>query len=119
MENSLIIKFFAFIIKKFMVIYNNSGLEKVIDSVCGFFKSKAKGSVVCNYLSDSKKAGAYWKNSAVFKTIISPLRFVMFLADKFSSFFEKITKGSRIISLFDNIFNIPLKQYAKIMWGYV
>ncbi len=119
MENSLIIKFFTFLIKKFMVIYNNSGLEKIINSVCCFFKSRAKGSIVCNYLSDSKNAGAYWKNSAVFKAIISPVRFVLFVADKFCVFFDRILKGSRIISLFDNIFNIPIKQYAKIMWGYV
>lgn len=119
MKNSLIIKFFTLIINKFMVIYNNSGLEKIINSICCFFKSRAKGSIACNYLSNSKNAGAYWKNSAVFKTIVSPLRLVMFLAEKFSSFIEKILKGSRIISLFDNIFNIPLKQYAKIMWGYV
>ena len=119
MENSLIIKFFKLMINKFMVVYNNSGLEKIINSVCCFFKSRAKGSIVCNYLSDGKNAGAYWKNSTVFKAIVSPLRIVMFLAEKFSFFFEKITKGSRIISLFENLFNIPLKQYAKIMWGYV
>ena len=118
MENSIIIKFFAFIIKKFMVIYNNSGLEKIINSVCGFFKSKAKGSVVCNYFSNSKNEGAYWKNSTVFKIIIFPVRLLMLIADKFSAFFQRAFKNSRVISLFNNIFNISLKEYAKVMLGY-
>lgn len=119
MENSIIIKFFTFLIKKFMVIYNNSGLEKIIDSVCGFFKSKAKGSVVCNYLSNSKNAGAYWKNSTVFKMITSPVRLILVIADRFSAFFQRAFKNSRVISLFNNIFNIPLKEFAKVMLGYV
>lgn len=119
MENSIIIKFFTFLIKKFMVIYNNSGLEKIIDSVCGFFKSKAKGSVVCNYFSNSKNAGAYWKNSTVFKMITFPVRLVLIIAEKLSAFFKRAFENSRVMSLFNNIFNIPLKEYAKVMFGYV
>ncbi len=119
MINSLIIKFFSFLIKKFMVIYDNSFLEKTINSVCGFFKRKSNGSVVCNYMADSKNAGKYWTKSTVFKILTFHLRFLMIIGKKFSDFFKKLWNNSGIIGFFENIINVPVRDFAKIMSGYV
>ena len=119
MENSLIIKFFTFIIKKFLVIYNNSGLEKIINSVCCFFKKKASGSVVCRYFANNKNAGGYWKNSSVFKIVTFPVRLLMLIYEKFSVNINKLFKNSSILSAFDNILNIRICDYSKSLWGYV
>lgn len=119
MENSLIIKFFALLIKKFMIVYDNSFFEKAINSVCRFFKKKSNGSIVCKYMSDSKNAGKYWTKSTVFKILTLHLRFLMIIGEKFSEFFKKLWNNSGIISFFENIINVPMREFAKIMLGYI
>ena len=110
MKNSVIIRFFRFIIEKFLIIYNDSALERIISSVCTFFAKKAKGSVFCNFMSDDTRSGAFWKNSIAFKIIASPVRFILFLSEKLKLSFE----NSRIIVFLNNVLNISLKQYSKL-----
>ncbi len=111
MKNSLIVRFFEFIIEKFLIIYNNSTLERVISSVCDFFAKKAKGSVFCNFMTDSSRSGAFWKNSLVFKVISSNVRFVLTLGNKFKS----SLKDSKIVSFLDNVLNVSIRDYSKLM----
>ena len=111
MKNSLIIRFFKFIIEKFLIIYNNSALERVISSVCGFFAKKAKGSVFCNFMADSTKSGAFWKNSLVFKAISANVKFVLTLGNKFKTSLQ----NSKIVTFLDNILNISIRDYSKLL----
>ncbi|MBR3791696.1 MAG: O-antigen ligase family protein [Clostridia bacterium] len=110
MKNSAIIKFFTFMIGRLLAIYNDSILEKLIDSVCNFFKEKAKGSIFCKFMADSEKSGNYWKNSFVFKAISSNVRFVLSLGNKFKS----SLMNSKIVAFLDNILNISIKDYSKL-----
>ena len=111
MKNSLIIRFFRFIIEKFLIIYNDSLLERIISSVCGFFAKKSKGSVFCKFMCDDTKSGAFWKNSLVFKVISSNVRFVLTLGNKFKS----SLKDSKIVAFLDNILNISIRDYSKLL----
>lgn len=111
MKNSVIIKFFTFIIEKFIIIYNNSTLERVINSICNYFKEKSNGSVFCKFMSDSKKAGNYWKNSIPFRIMSANVRIFLSLGDKL----KNVLKNSKIVSFLDNILDISVKDYSKLL----
>ena len=115
MKNSLIVKFFRFIIEKFLMIYNDSTLEKVIDSVCGFFAKKSDGSVFCNFMRNDTKSGAFWKNSFVFKVMSSNVRLVLKVGNKFNS----SLKNSKIVTFLDNILNISIRDYSKLLASFI
>lgn len=110
MKNSAIIKFFTFMIGRLLAIYNDSILEKLIDSVCNFFKEKAKGSIFCKFMAEGEKSGNYWKHSLIFKTMSSNVKFVLSLGNKF----KVSLKNSKIVAFLDNILNISIKDYSKL-----
>ncbi len=110
MKNSVIIKFFTFMIGKLLDIYNDSTLEKLIDSVCNFFKEKAKGSIFCKFMAEGEKSGNYWKHSLIFKTMSSNVKFVLSLGNKF----KVSLKNSKIVAFLDNILNISIKDFSKL-----
>ena len=110
MKNSLIIKFLTIIVTKFVAVYNDSTLEKIIDSVCNFFKKKAEGSIFCKFMSDSSKSGNYWKNSFVFKVMSSNVKLVLSLGNKFRAYL----KASRISDFLDNVLDISIRDYSKL-----
>ncbi len=111
MKNSVIIRFFTFIIEKFIIVYNNSALERVINSICNYFKEKSNGSVFCKFMSDSKKAGTYWKNSIPFKIMSANVRLFLSLGDKL----KNVLKNSKIVNFLDNILDISIKDYSKLL----
>lgn len=110
MKNSVIIKFFTFMIGRLLAIYNDSILEKLIDSVCNFFKEKAKGSIFCKFMAEGEKSGNYWKHSLIFKTMSSNVKFVLSLGNKF----KVSLKNSKIVAFLDNILNISIKDFSKL-----
>ncbi len=111
MKNSVIIKFFTFIIGKLLAIYNDSTLEKLINSVCNFFKEKSKGSLFCKYMSDSEKSGKYWKNSIPFRVLSGNVKLFLSLGNKL----KNVLKNSKIVSFLDNVLNVPIKDYSKLL----
>ncbi len=118
MENSLIIKFFSYLARKFLIVYNDSAIEKVIGAVCGFFKRKAAGSFVCRYMSGGKRDGAYFKNSFLMKVLTFPLRLIMKIGSKIGETVEKISKNSLAEKIMENILNIPICNISRLTLVY-
>ena len=61
MQNSVIIRFIVFLFGKIVEIYDNSFLEKIIASVCGFFKKMANWSVICDSFRNKFLCVSFWR----------------------------------------------------------
>ena len=112
MNDSIIINFIITLFKKILEIYDNSFLEKIIASVCGFFKKSASGSVICNAFTNKFLCGSFWRESAVFKVITSPIRLLFALSKKLSAGIKERDENSAVMDLINNIFRIPVRQYG-------
>ncbi len=118
MKNSVIIGFIVALWNKFLTIYNNCFIERIIKSVCDFFKEKSKGSAICSIFKNNFLDGSYWRESALFRIITSPIRFLMHIADKAGDRLTVIREGSEFLKIFDNLLNIPLREYGILTLGF-
>ena len=114
MQNSVIIRFIVFLFGKIVEIYDNSFLEKIIASVCGFFKKMANWSVICDSFRNKFLCGSFWRESLVFKAVTSPVRLVLLIGRKCGDVISKRVNNSLILEIFQNLFNIPLREYGYI-----
>ena len=114
MRNSAIINFIVFLFNKIVKIYDNSFLEKIIASICGFFKKMSKGSFVCGLFKNKFLCGSFWRESVVFKIITSPIRLVLAIGKRFGGALSKKIDNSLILENISNVFNIPLREYGFI-----
>ncbi len=112
MGDSLIIGFIISLLKKIVVIYDNSFLEKIISSICRFFKRMASGSIICKSFTNKFLSGAFWRESAFFKAVTAPVRLLFAAADKLSEKIGKKNNNSAIEDILNNIFRIPVRQYG-------
>lgn len=114
MRDSAIIGFIVFLFRKIVDIYDNSLLEKIIASVCGFFKKMSDGSVICGAFKNKFLCGSFWRESLVFKAVTAPVRLVLAAGRKFGDSVAKRLQNSLILEILDNIFNIPMREYGFI-----
>ncbi len=114
MKDSLIVSFIVFICKKIFEIYNNSFLEKIIKSICEFFKKRADDSAFCKLFTNSYLDGSYWRNSIAFKILISPVRLIKIISKKCGDFLLDLEKNSEFFGIFDNLLYIPLREYGYL-----
>lgn len=114
MKNSIIIRFFITLWNKIFLIYNDSFVERAIGAVCGFFKRKSTGSIICGLFKNNFLNGKFWKKSLIFKIITSPIRLLKKFSNSMSGWITKIRNNSEILKIFDNLLYIPIKEYGLI-----
>ena len=118
MKDSVIIGFIVALWNKLLEIYNDCFIEKIIRSICNFFKEKSKGSAVCAIFKNRFLHGSYWRNSALFKIVTAPVRFLKFIAQKEGDKLIAIREGSEFLKIFDNLLYIPLREYGILTSTY-
>lgn len=118
MKDSVIIGFIVALWNKLLEIYNDCFIEKIIRSICNFFKEKSKGSAVCAIFKNRFLDGSYWRNSALFKIVTAPVRFLKFIAQKAGDKLIAIREGSEFLKIFDNLLYIPLREYGILISAY-
>lgn len=112
MKNSAIINFFICFFQKITEFYNNSGIERIIDRICNYFKKNAVYSVIINFFLNSFMKGNYWRNSFVFKILMSPIRLLKKIGNSIGENVEKIKNKSIFNKIFSNLFYVSLRQYG-------
>ena len=112
MKNSVIIGFIAAVWNRFLGIYNDCFLEKIIKSICDYFKHKSTGSVICTFFRNKALDGSYWRESTLFRIVTSPIRLLMFAADKAGDKLISVRENSEFLKIFDNLLYIPLREYG-------
>jgi len=75
-HESAIIRFIVLIFTKFLEIYNDSLLEKLIGSVCGFFKKRSANSRICKLFVTKPGEGRIFRSSIFYKLITTPVLWV-------------------------------------------
>ena len=114
MKNSVVIRFFIALWNKIFLIYNDSFVERAIGAVCGFFKRKSTGSIICGLFKNNFLNGNFWQKSLIFKIITSPIRLLKKFSNSMSGWITKIRNNSEILKIFDNLLYIPIKEYGLI-----
>lgn len=112
MKNSAIINFFICFFQKIAEFYNNSGIERLIDRICNYFKKSSGSSVIINFFLNNFMTGNYWRNSFVFKILMSPIKLLKKIGNSIGENVEKIKNKSLFNKIFSNLFYISLRQYG-------
>lgn len=118
MKDSIILNFIEFIAKKIFEIYNDSFIEKIIKSICGFFKKRSANSFICGLFKNNFLNGAYWRESVVFKIVTFPIRLIMKISAKCSVRLTELRKNSSIVGILDNLADIPVREYGILLLSF-
>lgn len=119
MKNSVIISFFVCFFHKIVEFYNNSGIEKLIDRICNYFKMHSSDSIIIRIFSDHFMKGSYWTNSFTYKIVMFPISLLQKIGKNFGNVCENLKKRSIFNDFFANFFNISLRQYGLLGFSLV
>lgn len=119
MKNSVIISFIVCFFHKIADFYNNSGIEKLIDKICNYFKMRSADSIIIRTFSDRFMQGNYWTNSITYKIVMFPISLLQKIGKSIGNVCEDLRNGSIFNDFFLNIFNVPLRQYGILGFSFI
>lgn len=114
MKDSAIVRFAVFVARSLACIYNGSFLEKLISSVCLFFKKRSGASFFVG-LFTRESEHKIRKNSFFFRAVSFPVRLAASGAEKHEAFWRRLVKKSALSDILDNLIYIPLRQYGALL----
>lgn len=114
MKNSVIIHFFIWFFQGLAEFYNNSGIERLIDRICNYFKQYAGSSVLIQLFTRRFMTGRYWRHSVAYQIVMSPVRLLRRIGGALGGRLEAWRDGSNFRNLFANLFNVPLRTYGLL-----
>ena len=117
MQNSVIIGFFIFIWKKIIEIYDASFLERIIGGICSFFKKRAEGSRICSLFAAKEGRKGIYEKSALARLFFLPEKLLSGAGIKTKARLKSLRQNSRIIGIFDNFCDIPVRQLGEMLFS--
>lgn len=109
-HESAIIRFIVLIFTKFLEIYNDSLLEKIIGSVCGFFKKRASESTICKAFLTKSGEGRVFRSSIFYKLITCPVLWVKKATYIIGSKISDKVSQSRLLGLLSSLEKISIRE---------
>lgn len=106
MADSVIIGFFLSLWRMLVGWYDGSGLARVINGICDFFKKRASGSAFVRAFMHGFCCGEWWQNSIIYRAAALPLTGRKKIAER--------NDGAVLSALLD-IFNIPLRSIGAAL----
>ncbi|MBE7027717.1 MAG: hypothetical protein E7407_01610 [Ruminococcaceae bacterium] len=115
---SAIYRFFVKYIKKTADIFPHSILGKVFFSICSFIQQTVSGSLLGRFFKRQTDDASYVKESIFVRLFLIPIKFIRFVSQKISTYYNKLRAGSDILYFTDNWNLVSVRIYGAALCSF-